>query len=1007
MPIQIPPIDSRSTADVVATVESLAKAYSGWEPPPADAPDAGSALIRIFGRMAQEVIDRVNRIPDRSFLAFLNLLGVEPESPRPARVPLTFGLVKGSAALPIVPAGTRVAAQPVAGDTGEVVFETELELLTTRARLIAAFVRQPDQDLYADRTAAATGGGFYPALLGEEPVEHGLYLAADEVLEVPASTRVEVTITFGTADEVTRWNALQTGLRPMDWSYWNGTSWTRLPNAEIPPIPAGATSWRLRFPVPSDIAASLAGGRTARWIRARLGSWPAAPIPAIRSVTMSAATAASGVAPDMALYNGQALDLSMDFLPFGEQPRFNDVLYVASREALSRPGATITVTLKLSGQCPTRRDSDQPKIVWEVWNGTAWIKALTSTLVEPSSVASTDGARAFLKNAGDGVLRTVRLELPAQVTSSAVLGKTNHWLRIRLVGGDFGKGVQIANAGTSVTVTDDGYRPPILESMTLGYTDARTVAATCLAYNDWAFTDCIAGDAGFVPFVRSSETDPALHLGFDRPFADRSMLLYVQVALLTATEAQADALAGGASPPHVVWEYSSPGGGWTPLGAVDETRSFAGSGLIHFVGPTDFVSGVHFGVGAWWLRARLQQGRFAVPPRVGRVLTNTVWATHASTIRGEVLGSSDQREDQTFSLTQTPVLDGERIEVMEAAMPPPDERAEIERLSGEDAVTVVPSDRGRREEIWVRWHAVTDFYGSGPRDRHYRLDHATGQVLFGDGSHGMIPPRGVRNIRASRYRSGGGMQGNRAAGTIDQLKTTVPYVDTVINLEPSSGGADIEGEDRVKERGPRLLRHGHRAVAAEDFEDLAREASPAVARVKAIPPHFDPIELGENPTEVPDAGAVLLVVVPFSSEVPPTPGLGLLRDVEEYIRARSAPAASLEVSGPDWIAISVVDLTIVPVAIEGSEALRGEVIGALERFLHPITGGFDGKGWQFGAIPRKSDVYRLVAAIPGVDSIEGFQLVSEPEPPSDAAADRVLVYSGAHSVRITSPRGVS
>ena len=42
------------------------------------------------------------------------------------------------------------------------------------------------------------------------------------------------------------------------------------------------------------------------------------------------------------------------------------------------------------------------------------------------------------------------------------------------------------------------------------------------------------------------------------------------------------------------------------------------------------------------------------------------------------------------------------------------------------AVTTVADASGRLREIWVRWHEVTDFYASGPRDRHYVLDRFTG-----------------------------------------------------------------------------------------------------------------------------------------------------------------------------------------------------------------------------------------------------------------------------------------
>jgi hypothetical protein len=105
------------------------------------------------------------------------------------------------------------------------------------------------------------------------------------------------------------------------------------------------------------------------------------------------------------------------------------------------------------------------------------------------------------------------------------------------------------------------------------------------------------------------------------------------------------------------------------------------------------------------------------------------------------------------------------------------------------------------------------------------------------------PPAGRNNIRMAQYRTSGGARGNRSAESITQLKTAVPYVESVINLEAADGGADQEDLERVKERGPQTLRHRDRAATAQDMEDLAYASSPEVARARALSPDFDPISL--------------------------------------------------------------------------------------------------------------------------------------------------------------------
>lgn len=62
-------------ADAIAEIADLKqvnlKVKGWWKPEKAD---AGLALIRIFGKMVKVVSDRLNQVPEKNFLAFLNLM---------------------------------------------------------------------------------------------------------------------------------------------------------------------------------------------------------------------------------------------------------------------------------------------------------------------------------------------------------------------------------------------------------------------------------------------------------------------------------------------------------------------------------------------------------------------------------------------------------------------------------------------------------------------------------------------------------------------------------------------------------------------------------------------------------------------------------------------------------------------------------------------------------------------------------------------------------------------
>lgn len=407
------------------------------------------------------------------------------------------------------------------------------------------------------------------------------------------------------------------------------------------------------------------------------------------------------------------------------------------------------------------------------------------------------------------------------------------------------------------------------------------------------------------------------------------------------------------------------GRGWAKLAIADDTDRLTRSGAVEFLGPKDFAASEQFGVNGYWIRALFEPGDDQLV-ELHSLLPNTTFATHAITLRNEVLGSSDASAHLQFRTARSPVLAGPQLEV-------------------------------RESDVWVRWTEVADFHGSTSEDRHYVLDHISGQVRFGDGLQGRIPARGVGNIRMTRYQTGGGSAGNRAAGTIVQLKTTVPYVEKVSNVEPATGGFAAESDAALLTRAPRTLRHGGRAVTFDDYEDLARMASPEVARAKAVPLR----RLQDDPlgtTHVP--GAVSVVIVPHSVEARPLPSSALMREVEDHLRKYSPATASLAVVGPLYVRVDV-SIEIALESLSGANEVETAAHEALRKFLHPLTGGRDGAGWDFGRQPHSSDLHALISELPGVDHIRRLSITQVEELPQALETQRFLVYSGQHHITLT------
>jgi predicted phage baseplate assembly protein len=254
-------------------------------------------------------------------------------------------------------------------------------------------------------------------------------------------------------------------------------------------------------------------------------------------------------------------------------------------------------------------------------------------------------------------------------------------------------------------------------------------------------------------------------------------------------------------------------------------------------------------------------------------------------------------------------------------------------------------------------------------------------VTFGDGQHGLVPPVGRGNIQ-STYQAGGGASGNVPAGSITQLRTAIPFVAGVMNHEPAGGGADAEDLELVRERGPRLLRHRDRAVAVDDYADLALQASSEVARALAAP--------AASP---PDAGQVGLIIISGHAAAPDAELLALVRD---YVSARMCPTAALWVAGPGWLEVTVT-AGLVPLVPEQASDVEGIAQSALTAFLDPLSGGSSGSGWPFGRAPHASDLVALLEAIDGLDHVAWLS-VDEQFTEAPPAPGAFLVTGGDHAI---------
>lgn len=426
----------------------------------------------------------------------------------------------------------------------------------------------------------------------------------------------------------------------------------------------------------------------------------------------------------------------------------------------------------------------------------------------------------------------------------------------------------------------------------------------------------------------------------------------------------------------------------------DETGGLNRDGVVVLHVPAGHQAGVQDGERAAWLRARTVapepgQTGYTATPIVTSVTACTVGATgeaiNAKIVERETLGQSEGVAGQSFALSERPVLSGVGGTVVEVSS----------------------------AEGWQEWEPVEHFADSGPRDRHFVLDGHAGEVLFGpvvrlpDGAtrqYGAVPPKG-ETVRVRRYATGGGAVGNVSAGAIRTLRSSVPFVSAVENRSSAHGGVDAETLEEARNRGPLLLRTRNRAVTAEDYEVLAREAVPDAARVRCI-------TAGE--ADVP-AGSVKVLVVPVAAaergridlaDLVPAEKL-LVRLTERLDKVRLI-GTSVMIEPPLYRGVTVV-ARLVARPRTSAARITEEALDALYGFLSPLPGGGpDGAGWPFGRSVRAGDMHSVLLAVRGVEFVEDVRLFSANPVTGKRGAEKTridlepnsLVFSFDHQVMV-------
>ena len=319
-------------------------------------------------------------------------------------------------------------------------------------------------------------------------------------------------------------------------------------------------------------------------------------------------------------------------------------------------------------------------------------------------------------------------------------------------------------------------------------------------------------------------------------------------------------------------------------------------------------------------------------------------------------------------------------------------------------------------KAWQPWILRPDFDASARTDRHFRLDPSNGEVSFGTGAKGLVPPANAPIF--SKYRSTRADAGNLAACRIKQLadsphnhalltdratgtdawSQTKNQLQCISNHLPAAGGAAAEELTHAEGRAVTVLESTSRAVTLADYERLAlKTPGTRIARVKAIANLHPDFPCLSAP------GVVALIIVPYLPAGQPYPTSGLRSAVAGYLRRRRVIGTRLEIAGPTYLQVTV-QAQVQSVAGVNRATLQAQIVAALKEFFDPLVGGPDGTGWPFGRDVYRAEVMKVIDEVPGVDHILSMDLVGagcEPVCGNICLGPTWLVVSGMHQIAVS------
>lgn len=185
MGLEAPRLDDRSFADIVNEARARIALYAPeWTDH--NLSDPGITLIELFAWMTEITLYRLNRVPEKHFVKFMELVGMALMEATPARADVTFWLTSAQESPFIIPAGMEVSTTRTDSDSS-IVFSIDSEFTIKVAKfdyLLTAYEEEDEFRLKRHNVRAVSEGLERFRMFVSDPIRVGdaLYFGFEEDL---------------------------------------------------------------------------------------------------------------------------------------------------------------------------------------------------------------------------------------------------------------------------------------------------------------------------------------------------------------------------------------------------------------------------------------------------------------------------------------------------------------------------------------------------------------------------------------------------------------------------------------------------------------------------------------------------------------------------------------------------------------------------------------------------------------------------------------------------------